>query len=148
MTIAKLFRLITACSLFSIGLLLFNQSVLAEMYKWTDKDNQVHYGQYPPDKYQAQAVAEPDARADNPPVVGKQISVKSVKKDSKPTSVKAKQKAQNTMRCAIAQKNIALLKKPHNIIRKKDGDQVSVVTHDERGTLIKTQQDLVDQYCS
>ncbi len=146
MTITKLFRLITACSLFSIGLLLFNQSVLAEMYKWTDKDNQVHYGQYPPDQYQAQAVAEPDTRADSsPPIVRKQ---KSVKKDSKPTSVKAKQKAQNTMRCAIAQKNIALLKKPHNIVRKKDGDQVSVVTHDERGTLIKTQQDLVDQYCS
>lgn len=146
MTITKLFRLIAACSLFSIGLLLFNQSVLAEMYKWTDKNNQVHYGQYPPDKYQAQAVAEPDTRADSPPPgVRKQISVK---KDSKPTSVKAKQKAQNTKRCAIAQKNIALLKKPHNIVRKKDGDQVSVVTHDERGTLIKTQQDLVDQYCS
>ncbi len=136
------------CLVQALSLLLPLQA-LAEMYKWVDENNVTHYTQEPPIGYDAQKLREQPAPAaaktPDRPRTEKKRSAK--KPDAEELKKKLSLESQNAMRCSIARKNLALLQKPHNIIRKRVQGKLQVVSFNDRGVLIERQQQEIKRYC-
>ncbi len=139
--------------LLQVFALLLPLQAAAEMYKWVDKDNVTHYTQEPPIGYDAEKISEqaapppaPEpARADKNQADKKQPAGKP---DAEELKKKLSLKSQYAMRCSIARKNLAMLQKPHNIIRKRVQGKLQVVSFSDRSVLIERQQQEIKRYCN
>lgn len=117
-------------------------SASAKMYKWVDKDGVTHYTQQPPVKEESTVIAEPLTRGNT--------SDQTKTSKPEPKSMTGKKSAQNAKKrsqCMHVKKNLEMLEKSMNIVRKRVKGKLIAMTETERKQLIGQYRATISQHC-
>ena len=105
------------------------------VYKWTDKDGVVHYGQQPPTETKSEAIK-----------VQKGYSAPATDEPAQPTPA-AQRSATQDEYCANATKSADMLTSPDVVTRKDDAGVVHVLTPEEREAELRKAKAAMELYC-
>ena len=123
-------------------LVLIASPAQAKMYKWVDKEGITHYTQQPPVQEDSTVMDEPPT----PPASAKESSPAGTSKAArqrKQSTLDAKKKQQ----CAFVRKNLEMLEKSMNIVRKRVKGKLVAMTEDERRQLTSQYKATISQHC-
>ncbi len=112
----------------------------AKMYKWVDKEGVTHYTQHPPTKEDSTVIAEPSKLATNPKQNEHSPTVKKSDKKTKRDAKKAKQ-------CSYVKRNLEMLERSLNIVRKRVKGKLIAMSETERKQLIGQYRATISQHC-
>jgi len=139
---------------FSLGVLLFISSPVWAIYKWTDKNNVTHYGQFPPKGKKAQEI-EVEAEAENPRTLNtlekrthtrkKPAQNQSTENKEKKPSADINSTTQNND-CAKAKQNLHILSN-NKRIKIQDNGVYQILSENERQQQINGLNDLINVTC-
>lgn len=138
---ATIFRtnIILVVAIFAITLL--SPAASAKMYKWVDKEGVTHYTQHPPVKEESKEIAAPYK-----PVSDPDQSKSSTDPQSK-SGKKSSQNAKKRSQCMHVKKNLEMLEKSMNIVRKRVKGKLVAMTETERKQLIGQYRATISQHC-
>jgi len=113
----------------------------AKMYKWVDKEGVTHYTQHPPAKEDSTVMAESAAPAtdkqhDKPPAP-------KIKKNNRLT----KRNAKKAKQCSYVKRNLEMLERSLNIVRKRVKGKLVAMSEIERKQLIGQYRATISQHC-
>ncbi len=144
-------------TLVALALTLAAASAHAAMYKWTDQNGTVQYGQFPPTGVQAERISAsgtthkveaPDGKS--PQQRLQELEQQQKQKDEEEAESRVAQQ-RNDLRqqnCKIAQKNLAVLKEDgHRRVRLPDGT-VTYLTDEQKQQRIDQANQQVKDNCS
>lgn len=143
----------TLTILLALGLLLLAMPGIAAVYKWVDKDGNVHFGNAPPPTSEPEKLSPgrpkppttsetPEAPQPEPPPPD-QMTIDEVKSDGN-TDEAAVKKAEY---CERAQANLKLLLSGQRL-RVKEGEEYHFMTDEERALRIDETQKQIQQFCN
>lgn len=141
-------------SVFSMLLLLTASTANAAMFKWTDADGNVQYGQHPPAGAQAEHIQSAPAPAAAPASPSLQQQVEALDKrlaeeaEQKAAAEQEKQDAENRkINCANAKSNIEKLNQGgHRLTQMPDGSYQRL-TEKQKQAEIKKNKDAIKEFC-
>ena len=135
---------VRTCALLSVLMMVpLAASQAAGLYKWTDEEGTVHYGQLPPTDRAATKLAPPK---DIPPTsqnAQQQTDETAIPEEAKRNAEALKVKSQN---CEIAKGNMQTYK-DYTHIRQPDGS-VLELSDEMREAKIQETQVMIDKYCN
>jgi len=151
---------ITLASLLSLlclmGGMALTETALAKTYKWVDENGATHYSSTPPPTGDFKTMKEPSKPAVDPEKAQSDIDKrlgdfnKRLEEDAKAqkeADAAAAKSAENKQNCALAKKNLNLLKTKVRVkIRDKSG-ATHYQTDEERAANIKRAQDQINAFC-
>lgn len=144
-------RLIT---IFSLLALLVSAPAGAAMYKWTDADGNIQYGQYPPAGTAAEQIRAAPAPKSAPVGKSPQQQVEELDKRQKAqqqlnTEAEAKKRnAENRkINCATARKNLEQLSYSGQRLMHLPDGTYKRLDEEQKQALIKKNQDAVKEFC-
>jgi len=140
-------RLITLTTVF---LLLISGTATAAIYKWKDKNGQVHYGSMPPQGTQAQKMGV--STTFSPPPETKAVDKKSPGNSNKAANGgKDKKdpytKEQHATLCLNARKDMDTMNKKGRLRVKQEDGSTAVMSEKDRNARMKTMQDMINKHC-
>ena len=127
----------------------------AAMFKWTDADGNVQYGEHPPGGVQAESIkpaakpASAPAAAKSPQQQLKELEAQKVKADEKAAEAQAeKQRAeQRKKNCEIARQNLEQLNLGgHRLTRMADGSYKRL-DEEQTQAMVRKNEAAVKQFC-
>jgi len=121
---------------------LLSPPISAKMYKWIDKAGVTHYTQHPPIKEESTLIAEP-FKPGSTPDQAKSSKTEPKSKSGKKSAQNAKKRAQ----CMHVKKNLEMLEKSMNIVRKRVKGKLIAMTETERKQLIGQYRATISQHC-
>jgi len=154
-------RILFGLFILLMGFLLVNTQVVAEIYKWVDKNGDVHYGQIPPNEnaQPIEAVPSNQSQAIDPKYQGSagrlNRQAEELEKDQKKAEEQKKKVAEEEKRKAIKKENCQRAQTSYNTIN--EGGRMYQVDPDgerhywsdsERATKLATAKDAIDEWCS
>ena len=128
-------------------------TAIAGMYKWVDKEGNVHYSQVPPSDKDAEKIAPPPPVPTQPAKPPVQEAAEAMENEQKAAEDEAeKRKADEERRaelyrknCEIATENMAIYRTRNRIIT-PEGEKVRL-SDEMRAEKIKAAQEAMDKYC-
>lgn len=128
-------------------------TAIAAMYKWVDKEGNVHYSQVPPSDKEAETIAPPPPVPTQPAKPPAQEAAEAMENEQKAAEEEAeKRKADEERRaelyrknCEIATENMAIYRTSNRIIT-PEGEKVRL-SDEMRAEKIKEAQEAMDKYC-
>jgi hypothetical protein len=141
-------------TVFSLTASLVAGPASAAMFKWTDTDGNVQYGQYPPAGVAAKQIQANPGPANTPPVPSLQQQVEALDKqlaeqaDQKAEAEKLKQEADNRkINCANARQNLDNLNLGgHRLSQLPDGSYERL-SEEKRQELITKNKQAIEDFC-
>ena len=113
----------------------------AGLYKWTDENGNVHYGQLPPSEHTAQKLSPPVNVPAQPAKEEKQTD--KIPEEAKRDAEMLRVKQQN---CEVARGNLQTYQ-DYNSVRQPDGTVVEM-SDEMREAKIKEAQEMIDKFCN
>jgi len=127
----------------------------AAMFKWTDANGEVQYGQYPPAGVKTERLrpTPPPKSATPAPSLQQQVDVmdKQREENQKQEAENAKKKqdaAQRKQNCVNARTNLGRLNLGGNRLMRMPDGSYQRLDATQRQAEIKTNQDAIDKYCN
>lgn len=143
---------------FGLSIILSSSLCFAGIYKWTDEQGNVHYGQEKPmnksaEKMNVQMHAPRDASSYKRP--GAKDDSKTPETEKKDETAEKQKKAPETAAekkrrlaaCAQARKNLATMKSSGRVRSKDKDGNTSYLSDEQKQARMKSTQDLVTKHC-
>lgn len=143
-------RHIIALSAISLVLSLLSFSAAAKLYKWTDDQGQVHYGQTKPTNYPAVEVNAPPPPPSSAPDLNQKYADQ-IREAGKQSSQQKDQKtanAANKTQCETARKNMQLLNQGGRISYQDKNGETVYLTDETLGAKKAETQKQIDFFCN
>ena len=144
-------------TLVALALTLATASAHAAMYKWTDQNGNVQYGQFPPTGVQAERISASGTTHKVEAPAGKspqqrlqEMEQQQKQQEGEATEARVAQERKDLRQqnCKIAQKNLAVLKEGgHHRVRLPDGT-VTYLTDEQKQQRIDQANQQVKDNCS
>ncbi len=141
--------------LFAVLLFLITPTLTAEVYKWTDAEGNVHYGQSRPSGTDAEAldIKGPGMSAEQRELELDKLKLKaglgSQNENTEPRQAAAQMpKAVRDENCRIARQNVASLVQKRRIVRTDDAGNLVRLDDAERAARLQDAADQVEEFCN